>query len=46
VHGRTSSKTEVPRRTLVEALREETDHYSTTDLRRGTLYEEIELDLT
>jgi len=45
VHGRTDSKTEVPRRSLVASLREETEHYSTTDLRRGALYEEIEIDL-
>ena len=37
VHGSEDSKTEVPRRTLVAALKRETDHYSTQDMAAGEL---------
>jgi hypothetical protein len=33
-HGSTSSKTEVPRRTLVDALKEESNFHTTQSLRK------------
>lgn len=43
-HGSEGAKTEVPRRTLVEALKEETDYSSTQSLRKHTV-ECIEIEI-
>jgi L-ascorbate metabolism protein UlaG (beta-lactamase superfamily) len=39
-HGSTRRNTEVPRRTLVEALEAESDHFSTESLKRDRFYED------
>ena len=44
-HGNEHSHTEVPRKTLVDALRAETDLRSTADLATNALYDEITIDL-
>lgn len=43
-HGSPDKKSEVPRKTLVDALKEETDLYSTQDLGAKTLYHESVID--
>lgn len=36
-HGKATSKTEVPRKTLVEALKTESDYFTTQDLKRNVI---------
>lgn len=36
-HGKSASKTEVPRKTLVDALKKDSDYYTTQDLKRKTI---------
>jgi len=45
VHGEEASRTEVPRRTLVAALKKETGYFTTQSVRREPC-REAELDLT
>ena len=40
-HGHEEQRTEVPRRTLLAALRDESNLHSTHDLKPGTLYQEV-----
>ena len=44
-HGTEAAKTEVPRRTLLNALQTESELHSTHSLKPTTLYEEIKIDL-
>jgi L-ascorbate metabolism protein UlaG (beta-lactamase superfamily) len=44
-HGSSASNTEVPRRSLVNALKASSDLYSTQSLKASQLYQEIEIDL-
>ena len=36
-HGKAANKTEVPRKTLVDALQKESDYFTTQDLKRGVI---------
>ena len=45
VHGDSDAKTEVPRMSLVEALKNSSDLHSTEDLEAGRLYDEITFEL-
>lgn len=46
VHGSTDRNTEVPRRTLVKALKKDSDHVSTEDIPVAEMGRTIELDLS
>jgi hypothetical protein len=45
VHGNSARKTEVPRRTLLEALSHDSDLTNTHEFARGTLSEDVEIPL-
>lgn len=45
VHGDSDAKTEVPRMSLVEALKNSSDLHSTEDLEAGRLYDEMTFEL-
>lgn len=44
-HGSEASKTEVPRKTLLSALKSESELHSTDTLNRSLLFEEVHIDL-
>lgn len=44
-HGKVSSNTEVPRRTLVEALKRESDFFSTQEVKKKELFRELTIEL-
>ena len=44
-HGSTSRSTEVPREKLVSALKSQSKHHSTQQLKGGTFFEDIEIEI-